>query len=123
MILLYLIRKKIENFSYLKSQSRPDNYISPAWNAVNNKVTSLVDVMSVITKSWLIGFTEAAFAGSFYIVKKSPLRLVHAFEITPYDFLSKTKQKSEIFRTSPLFFPIHHLIHYRLLFSQRKNEQ
>ncbi|SAM86530.1 intron-encoded LAGLIDADG endonuclease (mitochondrion) [Ustilago bromivora] len=36
--------------------------------------------MSVMTKSWLIGFTEAE--GSFYIVKKGPLRLVHAFEIT-----------------------------------------
>ena len=29
---------------------------------------------------WLIGFTEAE--GSFYIVKKGPCRLVHAFEIT-----------------------------------------
>lgn len=36
--------------------------------------------MTVMTKSWLIGFTEAE--GSFYIVKKGPFRLVHAFEIT-----------------------------------------
>lgn len=73
-------QEKEEKISYLKAQSLPDNYISPAWNSVNNKVTSIVDAMSVMTKSWLIGFTEAE--GSFYIVKKAPLRLVHAFEIT-----------------------------------------
>lgn len=33
-----------------------------------------------MTKPWLIGFTEAE--GSFYLVKKSESRLVHAFEIT-----------------------------------------
>lgn len=36
--------------------------------------------MKVMSKSWLIGFTEAE--GSFYIVKKGEKRLVHAFEIT-----------------------------------------
>lgn len=73
-------QEKEEKISYLKAQSLPDNYISPAWNNVNNQVTSILDAMSVMTKSWLIGFTEAE--GSFYIVKKGPLRLVHAFEIT-----------------------------------------
>lgn len=73
-------QEKDEKISYLKSQSLPDNYISPAWNNVNNEVTSILDAMSIMTKSWLIGFTEAE--GSFYIVKKGPLRLVHAFEIT-----------------------------------------
>jgi hypothetical protein len=33
-----------------------------------------------MSKSWLIGFTEAE--GSFYIVKKGPQRMQHAFEIT-----------------------------------------
>ena len=75
--------EKDEKISYLKAQCLPDNYISPAWNNVNNQVTSVVDAMTVITKSWLIGFTEAE--GCFYIVKKGPLRLVHAFEITPLD--------------------------------------
>ena len=77
-------QEKDEKISYLKTGATraplPDNYISPAWNKVNNQVTSILDVMSVMTKSWLIGFTEAE--GSFYIVKKGPLRLVHAFEIT-----------------------------------------
>ncbi|KAH0446224.1 hypothetical protein IEQ34_024940 [Dendrobium chrysotoxum] len=64
----------------LKSQTLPENSISPAWKIVNNTVSSLSDAMKVMTKSWLIGFTEAE--GSFYIVKKGPARLVHAFEIT-----------------------------------------
>lgn len=72
--------EKDEKISYLKAKSLPENYISPAWNSVNNQVSSIVDAITVITKSWLIGFTEAE--GSFYIVKKGPLRLVHAFEIT-----------------------------------------
>jgi len=43
-------------------------------------VTSVYDATQVMSKYWLIGFTEAE--GSFYIVKKGPKRLVHAFEIT-----------------------------------------
>ncbi len=72
--------EKDEKISYLKAECLPDNYISPAWNNVNNQVTSIVDATTVMTKSWLIGFTEAE--GSFYIVKKETYRLVHAFEIT-----------------------------------------
>jgi hypothetical protein len=33
-----------------------------------------------MSKYWLVGFTEAE--GSFYIVKKDTIRLVHGFEIT-----------------------------------------
>ena len=64
----------------LKSQSIPNNYISPTWKIINNDITTLDSAMKVVSKSWLIGFTEAE--GSFYIVKKGPKRLVHAFEIT-----------------------------------------
>jgi hypothetical protein len=66
--------------SELKSQAMPNGYISPAWQTIYNEVTTLDSAMKVISKSWLIGFTEAE--GSFYIVKKGPKRLVHAFEIT-----------------------------------------
>ena len=66
--------------SELKSNSIPNDYISPAWQTINNEVTTLDSAMKVISKSWLIGFSEAE--GSFYIVKKGPKRLVHAFEIT-----------------------------------------
>lgn len=58
----------------------PTDYISPAWLIIGNTVSSTQDAMKVMSKSWLIGFTEAA--GSFYIVKKGAGRLVHAFEIT-----------------------------------------
>lgn len=58
----------------------PVNYISPAWLLINNNVTNFESATSVIKKPWLIGFTEAE--GSFYLVKKSENKLVHAFEIT-----------------------------------------
>ncbi len=64
----------------LKSKVRPDNYISPAWKVVNNNVSCLIEARTVMTKSWLVGFTEAE--GSFYLVIKSVGRMVHAFEIT-----------------------------------------
>jgi hypothetical protein len=64
----------------LKSKVRPNNYISPAWNVVNNNVSCLASAQTVMTKSWLVGFTEAE--GSFYLVTKSVERIVHAFEIT-----------------------------------------
>lgn len=38
------------------------------------------DANKVISKSWLVGFTEAE--GSFYLVQKGKERLVHAFELT-----------------------------------------
>jgi hypothetical protein len=42
--------------------------------------TKVKDAMMVISKSWLVGFTEAE--GSFYLVLKGTERLVHAFELT-----------------------------------------
>ena len=38
------------------------------------------EAIKTMSKSWLIGFTEAS--GSFYLVKKGPTRLTHAFKIT-----------------------------------------
>jgi hypothetical protein len=55
----------------------PRNYISPVWKNINMEKEKVNIIMS---KSWLIGFTEAE--GSFYLVKKGPKRMVHAFEIT-----------------------------------------
>jgi hypothetical protein len=64
----------------LKNDIRSNTYISPAWEKVNYSIKSTYDAKSIMSKYWLIGFTEAE--GSFYIVKKSTTRLVHAFEIT-----------------------------------------
>lgn len=57
-----------------------EDYISPAWNIVNNKVSNTNEANIVMSKAWLIGFTEAE--GSFYLVNKSKDRIVHGFEIT-----------------------------------------
>jgi hypothetical protein len=48
---------------------------------VNNNICSLSEAQTIMSKSWLIGFTEAE--GSFYLVTKSIGRIAHAFEITP----------------------------------------
>ena len=56
------------------------DYISPAWTIVNNIVSNTNDAKKVISKAWLIGFTEAE--GSFYLVTKTKDRIVHGFEIT-----------------------------------------
>lgn len=56
------------------------NYISPAWKTVNFEVNNTNQAKTVMSKYWLIGFTEAE--GSFYLVSKTSTRIVHAFEIT-----------------------------------------
>ncbi len=61
----------------IKNKIMPRNYISPVWKNINMEKEKVNIIMS---KSWLIGFTEAE--GSFYLVKKGPKRMVHAFEIT-----------------------------------------
>lgn len=63
----------------LRNSNIPTNYISPAWNKINNKVSNTEKVKTVMSKYWLVGFTEAE--GSFYLVNKSTTRLVHAFKI------------------------------------------
>lgn len=66
--------------SELKSRIRPENYISPVWFKINTNNISLEEANYVVSKSWIIGFTEAE--GSFYLVNKSVGRIVHGFEIT-----------------------------------------
>jgi len=64
----------------LKTQIIPTDYISPAWGKLNYKVNNINDAKLVMSKYWLVGFTEAE--GSFYLVNKEPTRIVHGFEIT-----------------------------------------
>lgn len=64
----------------VQSRSPSQNYISPAWKVINNNVTCFKEAQTVMSKSWLVGFSEAE--GSFYLVTKSIGRIVHAFEIT-----------------------------------------
>ena len=62
------------------NSSIPAGYISPAWSVVDNKVINFESASKVISKPWLIGFTEAE--GSFYLVSKEKTRIVHGFEVT-----------------------------------------
>jgi len=63
-----------------KMSNIPNNYVSPVWSKVSKLLKCKKDAEQVVTKNWLVGFVEAE--GSFYLVKKSSTRLVHAFEIT-----------------------------------------
>ena len=72
--------KKNELMFNLIKQIPSENYISPAWGIVNNIVSNTNEANKVMSKAWLIGFTEAE--GSFYLVNKSKDRIVHGFEIT-----------------------------------------
>ena len=64
----------------LRRHIRPSDYISPVWAHLSTSPMSLGDANSIMSKSWLVGFTEAE--GSFYLFTKGPERMVHAFEIT-----------------------------------------
>jgi hypothetical protein len=66
--------------STIKEKTMPTHYISPVWFTINKNAITITNVSVIMSKSWIIGFTEAE--GSFYIVQKGPQRLVHAFEIT-----------------------------------------
>lgn len=74
------LTSEIKNIKILKLKSiiRPDNYISPVFRNILN--ISKENVEDIISKQWLIGFTEAE--GSFYITKKGSNRIQHIFEIT-----------------------------------------
>jgi hypothetical protein len=66
--------------SNIVNRELPADYISPIWSIINNKVSDYASASLVMSKAWLVGFTEAE--GSFYLVSKGPTRLVHAFELT-----------------------------------------
>lgn len=72
--------QKNSKLTELKSKVLSTDYVSPVWSVVNNQVISLSDAKKVMTKSWLVGFTEAE--GSFYLFNKDTKRIAHAFEIT-----------------------------------------
>ena len=77
--------EKDQKLFELRDQPIPENYISPAWNASLRNSPLLPktvnDVTNIMTKPWVIGFIEAE--GSFYLVTKSPTRIVHGFGLTP----------------------------------------
>ena len=52
---------------------------SPAWNIINHKVLDTTSANKVMSKAWVIGFTEAK--GKFYLGKDSDDKILHTFEI------------------------------------------
>jgi hypothetical protein len=64
----------------LKDEKIPQDYISPIWEKINYEIKNTNEANLVMSKPWVVGFTEAE--GSFYLVKKSNNKLVHGFEIT-----------------------------------------
>lgn len=73
--------------------------VSPAWSIIDYKVLNLTDAEAVISKNWIIGFTEAE--GSFYLVVKGKKgRMVHAFEVTQKRDLIVCQALGYIFRAN-----------------------
>jgi hypothetical protein len=65
----------------LMSKEMPSDFVSPAFKNVKDENSLSFELASnIMSKPWLIGFTEAE--GSFYLVQKDNNRLVHGFEIT-----------------------------------------
>ena len=74
-------KEKIFLIKNIYKNSIKETYISDAWKSLSvERITSINDIESIVSKFWLIGFIEAE--GSFYYVKKDKNRIVHAFEIT-----------------------------------------
>jgi len=60
-----------------------EDYISSVWIEKDNgqlDTKTAKDVKNVISKPWLVGFTEAE--GSFYLVSKDSSKIVHGFGIS-----------------------------------------
>lgn len=72
--------EKDKKLTYLKSRIIPCNFVSSAWGNYTSLNLTIDKAQSVISKDWIIGFTEAE--GSFFLLKKGPQRIVHVFEIT-----------------------------------------
>ena len=65
--------EKEKLLTYYKSQKAPMNYISIVWKDVNEEFLTVEQVQSILSKEWIVRFTEAE--GSFYLVKKGPSRI------------------------------------------------
>lgn len=74
-------KERYKELMKLKNSKKDDNYLSPAWNNVSLPLTDINVLQSIMTKPWVVGFTEAE--GSFYLVSKDSKRIVHGFGITP----------------------------------------
>lgn len=76
------ISKEEKNLKLLAIKNTKPNkdYLSPVWSNAKLPLTDVDSINNVMTKSWLVGFIEAE--GSFYLVNKTPTRIVHGFGLT-----------------------------------------
>lgn len=74
------LEEKDKQITYIKNTTMPKDFISSAWNYANSNTISLPMVNTIISKEWLVGFTESK--GNFYLVQKGTKRITHMFEIT-----------------------------------------
>lgn len=75
--------EKYEQLWKLKNDTMSEDYISSVWIEKDNgqlDTKTAKDVKNVISKPWLVGFTEAE--GSFYLVSKDSSKIVHGFGIS-----------------------------------------
>ncbi|SHO80167.1 putative LAGLIDADG homing endonuclease (mitochondrion) [Malassezia sympodialis ATCC 42132] len=84
-LLIYLDKnlskeQKDEMIFSIKVSMIPNDYQSYVWKGFPCENLDISKVYSIMSKEWLIGFTEAE--GSFYLTKKGPNRIIHCFEIT-----------------------------------------
>lgn len=99
--------EKDRHISLLKSQSLPENYISLAWQDVN--LHSVQDALKIMSKSRLIGFTEAT--GNFILIKKNTGHIIHAFEMIHTTCFSTPGYNSQF--DSIIFIAIANLINIK----------
>lgn len=72
--------EKSKELWILKNTIKKDNYLSPVWDNISLPLDDIDLIQGIMTKPWLVGFIEAE--GSFYLVSKDSIRIVHGFGLT-----------------------------------------
>ena len=72
--------EKDKYLTEIKEKTLPVNYISSAWNKTESIFESVTDVKAVMTKPWIVGFTEAV--SNFSLVSKDNNTIKHSFSIS-----------------------------------------
>lgn len=72
--------QKYKELMVLKNSKKGDNYLSSVWNNISLPLTDINKLQNIMSKPWVIGFIEAE--GSFYLVSKDSIRIVHGFGLT-----------------------------------------
>ena len=99
---------KYKKLMELKNARKEDNYLSPVWNNISLPLNDIYMVQNIMSKSWVVGFIEAE--GSFYLVSKDPIRIVHGFGLTQ-------KLDSIVLESLRLLFHIPNSVRYKEIYN------